>query len=153
MDKPDWKNCWGEVFQIFRKKAGNGHGYVRVGDTVGIYYRRSKTWFGCAGRYCGWAGCPGKPTYAHGFNKPAKWNQCWGEVFKIYARGRSVGSIIRPNDSIMLYYPREKKFVGQVGNHPDKRTCPGPKLPPPANKYDRCWGEVFEIWLGPHFPI
>ncbi len=24
--------------------------------------------------------------------------------------------------------------------------CPGTALPPPPDRYDKCWGEVFEIW-------
>ena len=144
MDDNDWRKCFGEVFKIYRKR---GSGNVRVGDLIAISYpRESGKWFGCAGRLCGKADCPGHSCKS-GFSLPIKWSQCWGEVFQIYARGKPLGSRINSHDHIMLYYVRGRNWVGLVGRNPDKRTCPGKIRPPPSTKYDRCWGEVFELWV------
>ena len=146
--KDAWKKCWGEVFQIYRNRGirTKGPGYaLKVGDTVGIYYPRGKKWFSCVGRFCtATATCPGKPTDMYGFNSQALWKRCWGEVFEIYARGKKRGSYISPNDTIMLYYPRDKKYLSLSAKHPSKHPCPGPP-PPSLDKYNRCWGEVLEI--------
>lgn len=146
MDKGDWTNCYGEVFEIYRRK---GAGLVRVGDDIGLYYpRESGKWFGCAGSKCNKATCPGKHSCNNGFSTPDRWNVCWGEVFKIYARGKLNGEVIRVHDHILLYYPRAKNWIGVSGRggYAEHRTCPGGRLPPPADKFDRCWGEIFELW-------
>ena len=95
--------------------------------------------------------CPGPPNPNTGFVNQNKWNECWAEKFTIYARGfdgrvKSMGEVIKERDVIMLCYFRENKFVSfyEVS---DLRTCPGTGYPPPANKYDECWGEVAELWL------
>ena len=63
----DLTNCWGEVFQIYRK---DGPGFVRVGDIVGFHYpRQSGNWLSlweCNGRTLP---CPGTPTSANGFHR------------------------------------------------------------------------------------
>ena len=146
MEGNDWNRCWGEVFKIYRRK---GRGRVKVGDYIAISYPREiGKWLGCAGRLCGKAGCPGHSCNSRsGFSSPRKWNQCWGEVFKMYARGKRVGAPIYSHDHVMLYYVRGRDWVGLVGRHPDHRGCPGKRLPPPNHKYDRCWGEVFDLWV------
>ena len=144
LEGADWNNCWGEVFRIFRF---SGPGRVRAGEVVAIYYpRETGRWFGCAGINCGKATCPGTPTLAYGMQNRDKWFQCWGEVFKIYARGRPLGATIYSHDDIMLFYLQQRKWVGLVGAYTDKRTCPGTVRPPPPSRYDVCWGEVFELW-------
>ena len=143
----DWERCSGEVFRIYRKE---GPGPVRVGDTVGIYYTPRGRWFGCSGPFCqARAGCPGIPTQSHGFNNPHLWLRCSGEVFEIYARGKSVGSLISPHDTVMLRFVRDNKWVGLVNKHPEKLSCPGATRPPPPDKYEACWGSVFELWVRP----
>ena len=143
MEGSDWTRCWGEVFRIYRK---SGPGAVRVGDTIGIYYPREPgKWFGCPHRFCGKLTCPGIPHKQHGFSSPKKWRICGGEVFRIYARGKRLRALINSRDHVFLYYPNGRKWVGLVSRKPDLRTCPGRVFPPPMNKYDRCWGEVFEL--------
>ena len=146
MQENDWNNCQGEVFKIHREK---GRGKVKVGDTIAISYSREiGKWFSCAGRLCGKATCPGHSCNSRsGFSSPHKWNQCGGEVFKMYARGKRVGASIYSRDHVILYYVSGRDWVGLVGRHPDHRGCPGKHLPPPSQKYDSCWGEVFDVWV------
>ena len=59
--------------------------------------------------------CPGTPTSAHGFANQDKWLICFGEVFRIYAKGKSIGQAIRDHDDIFLYYVNANKWVGLVG--------------------------------------
>lgn len=143
MEGADWKNCYGEVFEINRRA---GSGVVKVGEDIALYYPREPgKWLGCAGKRCGKATCPGRHSCTSGFASPSKWNQCWGEVFKIYVRGKRIGAPVRSNDHIMLYFPRHRNWIGVPSAYADHRTCPGRSLPPPANLYDRCWGEIFEL--------
>ena len=149
MDPKDWKKCTGEVFQIYRQR---GKGAVRVGDVIGLHFPREHgRWFSLAGGKGHKHPCPGKPKFSTGFENKYKWFKCWGEVFKIFARGydgkvKPHGAVIRERDVIMLCFIRAKKWVGFF-NVADLRKCPGTSLPPPAHKYDGCWGEVAELWL------
>lgn len=143
MEGSDWDKCWGEVFTIYRRL---GDGNVKVGDEIGLNYpHEGGVWLGCAGKECDKAPCPGIPTHDYGFSDPDKWNQCWGEVYRIFARGKEMGDDIYPLDNIMLYYQRGKNWIGLPAKFADHRGCPGNTLPPPDGKYDVCWGEVYEI--------
>ena len=145
MEGRDWYTCWGEVFEIYRL---NGEGPVKVGDLVGFNYPRERgKWFALSGGRGHKEGCPGVPNIKYGFHSRHAWNACWGEVFQIYAKGKNIGDSIQNHDAITVYYVRGKKWVGLVGSHPDLRTCPGTTRPPPPDRYDRCWGEIFELWL------
>lgn len=140
----DWTHCWGEVFTIYR---ANGPGSVRVGDLVGIYYPHDRRWFGCAGSRCAKATCPGYPTIENGFATQELWYRCWGEVFKIYAKGKSSGSIINSDDDVTLYYLQDQNWVAQGYDFPTvKRPCLGTARPPPLSTYDCCPHETFRIW-------
>lgn len=140
----EWAHCWGEVFRIYRAL---GTGAVRVGDLVGIYYPREPgKWLGCAGQTCGKATCPGHPTSAYGFSHHEHWYRCYGEVFKIYARGRNNGDIIRHEDDIALYYVQAGDWVSHSSSSIYRNPCIGNNRPPSYNLYDRCWGEIFKIW-------
>ncbi len=144
MDKNDWNRCTGEVFRIYRK---SGRGAVRVHDLVGLYYpRESGRWLGCAGNKCGKAPCPGQPTRHYGFNHRNKWNGCWGEVFRIYAKGKKRHAVVNSDDEISLYYVRGKAWVSQGFHQTVKRGCLGNSLPPSVSKYDGCAHETFTIW-------
>lgn len=142
MEGTDWSHCWGEVFRIYRAA---GPGDVRVGDVIGLFMRNR--WFSLASGRGHLASCPGAPTTQYGFASSENWYRCWGEVFKIYARGKSIGDVIQDHDDITLYYIQRQKWVGFVDENPDFRTCPGSTRPPPPQRYDVCWGEIFELWL------
>ena len=149
MDPPDWKNCWGEVFQIYRQK---GNGNVHVGDVVGIHYPGEHgKWFSLHEGHGHKTSCPGPPNLNTGFASNDKWGYCLSEWFKIFARGidgkvKSIGEVIKEHDVIMILSVRQNKFVS-FHDVSDLQTCPGTAYPPPANKYDECWGEVAELWL------
>ena len=143
MEGNDWK-CWGEVFRIYRL---HGPGAVRVGDIVGIYYpHQSGHWLGCSVNPCGLDSCPGQPTTLYGFQNTESWFVCWGEVFKIYARGKNLGAQINAHDDVMLYYLQGQTWVGLSIHQVHHDPCPGTVRPPPNERYEICWGENFEIW-------
>ena len=118
-----------------------------MGDVVGIYYPcEPGKWMGCGGSNCAKSTCPGTPTTAYGFHNSENWFRCYGEAFKIYARGKSLGSAITAQDAVMLFYIQDQKWVGLDTTYVGHRTCPGTVRPPPSDKYDQCWGDVIEIW-------
>jgi len=144
MSVSDWNNCWGEVFQIYR---ANGAGKVQVGDLVGLYYpREAGRWLGCAGSKCAKATCPGLPTTLHGFAASEDWYRCWGEVFKIYVKGKTSGPV-KSDDDVALYYLQDSKWAAQ-GDSGDmvKYPCLGTARPPAVSTYDSCAFETFRIW-------
>jgi hypothetical protein len=113
---------------------------------VGIYLQnQSGKWLSCRSHNCGNNSCPGIATTDHGFAIEEHWYRCYGEVFKIYARGRNMSDPIMPKDDILLNYIQEYKWVQ---SHPSlqKANCPGSVRPPPAERYDHCWAEVYQIW-------
>ena len=140
MEGHDWIKCRGEVLQIFRAA---GPGYVRFGDVVG-FYAGGGQWYSSGGHK---RGCPGYPNGHYGFSTPQKWHECWGEVFKIYAKGKHYGQTIQGHDYITVYHVRERRWLSLGGPHPGLSTCPGNAQPPPPDRYDQCGAEVFELWL------
>ncbi len=144
MDRNDWYRCTGEVFRIYRAL---GPGAVRVHDMVGLYYpRESGKWLGCNAPKCGKYTCPGQPTNRYGFSQRHRWNRCWGEVFRIYAKGKKRRAVVNSDDEIALYYVRGRAWVSQGFHQTVKRGCLGNSLPPSVSKYDRCAHETFTIW-------
>ena len=146
MSGNDWSRCSGEVFEIYRRK---GPGVVRSGDKVSLHYPRERgRWLGCAGVHsCGKATCPGQPTMRYGFQNSGKWGPCWGEVYRIFAKGKNVGNRIRPMDDVFLYLINRKLWVSQCSSgHTRLRSCPGTSLPPPSSKFDSCSCETFKIY-------
>lgn len=144
MEGGDWDNCREQAFKIYRQ---NGPGSVAVGDTVALYYPVDGEWFGCYNTDCKTSSCPGSPNPTHGFATQDHWDLCLGEVFRIYARGKNNDDIIDTDDDIVLFYPRDVKWVyqGYDGNT-RKSTCLGNSKPPPASRYDGCAYETFKIW-------
>ena len=140
MEGDDWKKCWGEVLKIY---WAAGAGNVKVGDVVGFYFGGGQ-WYSANGHK---KGCPGTPTVKYSFAAREKWNEDWGEVFQIYAKGKYYGDTIQDHDNIAIYYVREKNWVALVGHNPGLSTCLGETWPPPPDRYDKCWGEIFELWL------
>ena len=144
MSGTDWTNCHGEVFKIYR---ASGPGQVRVGDLVGLYYPNvANQWLGCSGTTCPRSSCPGQPTTTHGFASEEHWYTCCGEVFKIYANGKSDCAVINSGDDIMLYYLEQGRWVAQGDGDTTTTTCAGTTRPPPVAKFDECYKETFKIW-------
>lgn len=139
MSGSDWHRCWGEVFEIYREK---GPGYVRVGDRVGLHYPHEHgRWLGCDhGKRCGKASCPGY-NIRYGFESYHHWYDCWGEVFIIYAIGKSHGAVINSDDKIALFYKREGAWV-TLGYRPYafKLHCSG----------IGCHYGIFHLWKRPY---
>ena len=77
------------------------------------------------------------------------WDNCWGEVFKIY---RFLGpGDVRVGDIVGIYYPREDGlWLGCAADDCVKANCPGT----PDTQYGMsddekwftCWGEVYKIY-------
>ena len=140
----DYKRCSGEVFRIYRA-AGSGD--VKVGDEVGFFFPIKRRWMSASGaQQLKLNACPGVPRgSSHRLN-----TGCWGEVFKIYARGRRVGQPIYQSDRVMIYYPQSKAFLKYqyINGRKDglvRSTCPGQKGPPSRNAYYRCRKYMFQI--------
>ena len=139
----EW-NCWGEVFRFYRTR---GPGAVRVGDVVGVYYPREPgKWLGCAGGNCVKATCPGRPSNTYGFQNSEKWTVCPGEVFVIYAQGKTVGSTINKHDIIMLYYLIGNQWVNLANTTVARGSGPGTTRPPSAATYESQWSYTLEVW-------
>ena len=144
MSGTDWTGgCWGEVFEIYRAR---GPGKVQVGDLVGLHYpRQHGTWLGCAGSKCGKASCPGSPSTTHGFAASENWYRCWGEVFKIYVKGKTSGPV-RSDDDISLYYLQNQNWAAVGYGSMVKLPCLGTARPPTVTKFDSCAFETFRLW-------
>jgi hypothetical protein len=118
-------------------------GAIRHGDTVAFQTSTRYHWLGCAGTNCIGASHPG--MYLTGND----WNDCWGEVFRIY-RARGPGTV-RVGDLVGIYYPKQRgHWMGCSGNECRRSPCPGN----PTNahgfasqeKWYTCSGEVFKIY-------
>lgn len=138
---PEKQTCAGEIFQIYKRK---GSGKIKVGDDVGLYYIHAKKWVSAWGIDGGVASCPGAPSSKFGMNIEA--DQCGGEVFRVYAKDKSIGENVRDDDYIMLNY----KYGGHAWftlwmGYSHTASCPGGAYPPPDFKYQECKGEVFQI--------
>ena len=144
MEGDDWKNCRGVVFEIYRAA---GAGNVKVGDFVGLYFRPKKEWFSVYGGQAHRSVCPGTPNVKYGFATREKWEECVGEAFQIYASGKYYNDPIKDHDEVAFYYAKDKKWVSFVGSPPHLDPCPGETRPPPAERFDFCYGEVAELWL------
>jgi hypothetical protein len=138
----DQAHCGGEIFRMYKRR---GSGTIRIGDEVGLYYLGSKTWMSAWDNDGGVSKCPGEPSIDFGMNTvPGK---CRGEVFKVYAEGKSLGTPLNNKDYIMLHYPHGgNQWYSLYGGTSHKATCPGSSYPPPTSKYQKCGGEVFELW-------
>ena len=92
--------------------------------------------------------CPGTTAQASDFSN----DRCWGEIFKLYARGKPEGQIIYNGDVVMLYYVREGRYVSIQGEYEAADTsldfCPG-VAPPAYLSYGTCSKNVFRIYRKP----
>ena len=137
----DFNHCFGEVFQIYRPSPGD----IRSGDLVALHYpQQHAKWLGCLGNVCHKEGCPGHPSTQYGFSREDRWYQCNGEVYRIFAYGKSTGAIINSGDDVMLYFLITKTWVNGEGLIDGKNPCPGSE-PPRQDKFDVCAHEVFKI--------
>ena len=140
--------CYGEEFQII----GEGtHGSpIKSGQRIRLRYLHDQnTWMGCPNnKYCNKRTCPGTTASGTIFTN----NRCWGETFKIYARGKANGQIIYNGDLVMLYYAWGGKYVSIQGeyNKDDSSLnfCPG-EVPPAYLSYGICSKNVFRIYRKP----
>ena len=146
----DWTRCWGEVFQIYRMK---GSGTVRSGDTVGIYYPREKNWFSMSTGRGHKEGCPGTPNINTGFNKDNLWLQCWGEVFIVYAEGKSNGEEIKAGNRLAFFFPADPSHVSFQTDKTTldqcmRRTSDNNPMPP-ACGFAACIDESVRLTIRP----
>ena len=139
----DKMGCRGERFRIYR---ASGPGIVRAGDLIGIYYPYGSSWLGCAGSECVRASCPGTLSTTYGFQDIERWYRCYGEVFKIYARGKGIGDAIEEHDHVSLFHLQQQKWLSMTETIATISSCPGSVRPRTIGNYERCWGETFEIW-------
>ena len=119
---------------------------MRTGDLIGIYYPYHNQWLGCASSNCYKTNCPGSPSLTYGFQDFERWFRCYGEVFKIYARGKGIGEAIEEHDHVSLYYVQRQRWLSLYLSTVTVQPCPGSVRPPPPHVYEDCWGETLEIW-------
>ena len=146
MSGDKWINCGGEVFQFYRAR---GPGAVRVGDLVGIYHPLTPgKWLGCNSPSgdCGKYTCPGTPSNTYGFQSQDKWTLCGGEVFKIYAKGKALNSVINEQDIIMLYYLIGNQWVNLANTNVARGSGPGTTRPPSDATFERNWSYTLDVW-------
>ena len=116
---------------------------LEQGCTVGLQLLQNDLWLGCPQQYCIGKTCPGVCFDG------ADWNNCWGEVFKMY---HSYGAgPIRSGDFVGLFYPRENKWFSMYQNRGHKQTCPGstPTVEFGFHRQDSwyyCGAEVFQVF-------
>ena len=137
--------CWGENFQIIGE--GAIHHAIKSGQRVRLRYpNEHKTWITCHNNHCEKSTCPG--TTSHGSN----FNRCYGEIFKIYARGKTNGQIIYNGDVVMLLCTYRRRYVSIQGQYNEDPTsldfCPG-VAPPAYLSYGICSKNVFRIYRKP----
>ena len=140
--------CWGEEFQIIGE--GTHGSAIKSGQQIRLrFLREQNSWMGCAAHHrCDKNTCPG--TTAQGSN--FRYARCYGEIFRIYARGRINGQTIYNGDVVMLYYVRDGRYVAIQGENPGDDTslnfCPG-EVPPAYLSYAICSQNVFRIYRKP----
>ena len=141
----DFNKCSGEVFQII----GEGDSpIITSGRLIRLkYIDDHNTWMGCpTKKYCSKKRCPGSELEAKNFAK------CGGEMFRIYARGKTLGQAIHNGDVVMLHFENDGRYVSINGQNEGDDTsidfCPG--RPPPAYlSYGICSKNAFRIYKKP----
>ena len=140
-ESSDIHRCYNLFFRIYRHR---GRGPLRNGDIVGLHNPKRNQWLGCCARECRRSSCPGNVNFAYGFQSQEKWVRCYGEVFRIYARGRRMGEYIMSQDQVALYFLQKGSWLYSHG-HFYKNTCMGAHRPPNDSMYERCLHSTFEI--------
>ena len=98
----------------------------------------------CAESKCEKATCPGTPNPATGFSSSKKWNDCYGVVFRIYARNKINGRHINSDDDVALFYQHSSQWVSQ--GYDVNTVKSSNSFPPPDSKFDACEKETFRLW-------
>ena len=107
----DWNKCRGDTFEIYHRGEP---GFIRSGDMVALHYPMLKgTWLNCKKSICVKGTCPGNPNPYTGFSDSQKWIDCFGEVFRIYARNKVNGIPVNSDDVVALFYQQGSKWVSQ----------------------------------------
>ena len=138
--------CWGEEFQIIGE--GTRYSPIKSGQRIRLRYLHERnSWMGCRENRCDKRTCPG--TTAQGSN----FDRCHGEIFRIYARGKTNGQIIYNGDVVMLsHYKYDSKYVSiqgeKFGTDTTLNFCPG-VTPPPYLSYGICSKNAFRIYQKP----
>jgi len=140
--------CWGEDFQIIGE--GTTHNPIKSGQRIRLrYLREHNAWMGCSlNNRCDKRPCPGTTAQGGDFTN----DRCWGEIFRIYARGRKNGEVIYNGDVVMLYYARDGKYVSIQGQNEDDDTSLNfyPGVAPPAYlSYGICSKNAFRVYRKP----
>ena len=143
----NFEYCWGENFQIIGE--GAIHNSIKSGQRIRLrYLNEQNTWMGCSlNNRCDKRTCSGTTSQGSNFN-----DGCWGNIFRIYARGRKNGQTIYNGDVIVLYYVHGGRYVSIQGQYNQDRTsldfCPG-VAPPAYLSYGICSKNVFRIYRKP----
>ena len=142
----NFARCGGEVFQIIGE--GTIHHPIKAGQRIRLrFIRDHNSWIGCPTKnHCDIRSCSGTTSQAADFSR------CGGEIFRIYARGKTNGQIIHDGDVVMLYYPGDGKYIsiqGQnEGDDTSRNFCPG-VVPPAYLSYGICSKNAFRIYRKP----
>ena len=82
----------------------------------------------------------------YGFQDTERWYHCYGEVFKIYARGKGIGDAIEEHDHVSLFHIQEQRWLSMHDHIARLGSCPGLIRPRCIENYDYCPRTTFEIW-------
>ena len=140
-DSSDIHRCSSLLFRIYRQR---GRGALRNGDIVSLYNLKGQQWLGCLQKHCTISSCPGRVNNVYGFQDQKKWFRCYGEVFRIYARGRKIGAYIMSHDQVALYHLQGGSWI-YANRYFYKNTCMGTVRPPNDSTFERCYPSTFEI--------
>ena len=136
--KDKFRNCNGEVFQIF----GDGGEHIKSGYKVRIrIVRAGNMWLSCNKENCSISSCPGSTTKATNFTIP-----CANETFTIYAHTKRYGDVIFNGDFVML--KADRKYISIQGSRESDavslNSCPGNV--PRYTSFITCIKNVFQIY-------
>ena len=133
------------MLQIIGKGATSQSRQIKSGQPIRLrYIDEHNTWMGCPfNNRCDKRTCPGTNIQASNFTT------CHGEIFRIYARGKTNGQTIYNGDVVMLYYDIGGKYVSIQGQNEGDDTsldfCPG-EVPPAYLSYGVCSKNAFRIY-------
>ena len=84
--------------------------------------------------------------YIIGFNHLYNWFNCGGEVFQIYAFGKSNGAALTEGDAIVLYFPAGGVYVHfPVNGHAVVGNKCLAGRPPSSDTLDRCPENLIKV--------